>query len=200
MLTAGSLANDDTLGTASLSSDATATSSVGAYSLTPRALTFAAGDADNYAISYVDGTLTVTPASLTIRANNDAKMYDGQPYSGGNGVTYSGFVNGEDASVLKGTLVYGGSAQGAVEVGGYTITASGLSADNYVVSYVDGELTIVPAQANRERDYNLPASPMFAEIDAAEVAEAPELIQESTVHGTCDYRLIDGGSIQSGDC
>ncbi|TDN49523.1 MBG domain-containing protein, partial [Azoarcus indigens] len=97
---------------------------------------------NNYAIGYVDGTLAVHKAALTVTANDAAKTYDGQAWSGGNGVSYSGFVNGEDASVLSGTLSYGGSGQGAVNAGGYAISASGLASGNYFISYVDGVLTV----------------------------------------------------------
>ncbi len=99
----------------------------------------------NYSISYVDGTLTVDPADLTITANDDSKVYDAAAYSGGNGVMYSGFVNGENDSVLSGTLAYGGDSQGATNVGSYTIEASGLTSGNYNITYVDGNLDITPA-------------------------------------------------------
>ena len=104
-------------------------------------------DASNYVLSVVTDSTTasITPASLTVTARDDSKSYDGQAYGGGNGVRYSGFVAGEDASVLSGTLVYGGSSQGATNVGSYSITASGLSGQNYTIHYVDGILTIQPS-------------------------------------------------------
>ena len=96
----------------------------------------------NYAISYVDGALAVGKAALTVTANDAGKTYDGQAYAGGNGVAYQGFVNGETASVLGGSLVYGGSSQGAINAGSYGIAASGLSSGNYTISYVDGALDV----------------------------------------------------------
>ena len=96
----------------------------------------------NYAISYVNGGLTIDKAALTVTARNASKTYDGQAWSGGNGVTYSGFVNGETASVMGGILSYGGTAQGALHAGRYALSASGLSSGNYSITYVDGELTI----------------------------------------------------------
>ncbi len=109
----------------------------GSYTLTAAGLT-----SGNYAITYVDGALTVDQAALTITANNDSKTYDGAAYTGGNGVGYSGFVAGEDSSVLGGTLAYGGTAQGAVNAGNYTLTASGLTADNYNIVFHNGTLTV----------------------------------------------------------
>jgi len=96
----------------------------------------------NYSISLIGNTLTITPASLTVTASDASKTYDGLSWSGGNGVSYSGFVNGENESVLGGTLSYGGNSQGAVDAGSYAIGASGLASGNYTISYVDGVLTV----------------------------------------------------------
>ncbi|MEI6734729.1 MAG: YDG domain-containing protein, partial [Comamonadaceae bacterium] len=84
----------------------------------------------------------VNPAPLTISANNDTKVYDRIAYSGGKGVSYSGFVNNESATVLAGTLSYSGVSQGAVGFGNYAITPGGLTSGNYSISYVDGTLVI----------------------------------------------------------
>ncbi|MEI2302436.1 two-partner secretion domain-containing protein [Ensifer sp. MJa1] len=117
-------------------------SNAGGYTLTPAGLYSGQG---GYDISYVAGALSITPAVLTVTANGDSRSYSGVGYSGGNGASYSGFMNGEDASVLSGSLVYGGSAQGAKNAGSYTISASGLTSSNYTISYVDGGLAITPA-------------------------------------------------------
>ncbi len=86
----------------------------------------------------------IIPASLDIVANDSIVDYSGNPYSGGNGVTSVGFVNGETVAVLDGMLTYAGSSQGAVNSGQYIITPSGLTGDNYAITYVDGILTIQP--------------------------------------------------------
>jgi len=112
----------------------------GSYAIAPSGLT-----SSNYAISYANGALTVNPAALTITAANASKTYDGTAYAGGNGVTYSGFVNGETSAVLGGSLSYGGSSQGAVNAGSYAIAPSGLTSSNYAIAYADGVLTISPA-------------------------------------------------------
>ncbi|SFW88271.1 MBG domain-containing protein [Chitinophaga sancti] len=113
---------------------------VGSYTITPSGLL-----SQNYSLSYVDGTLSISKASLTVTANNDAKVYDANLYAGGNGVTYTGFVNNETASVLSGSVVYGGSSQGAMNASTYTISPSGLIAANYSITYSDGTLTITKA-------------------------------------------------------
>ena len=97
----------------------------------------------NYTIAYVNGGLTIGKAALTVTASNALATYNGAAWTGGNGVTYAGFVNGEGAGVLGGTLVYGGSAQGAVNAGSYALTAAGLTSGNYALSYTPGTLKIV---------------------------------------------------------
>ena len=114
------------------------TVSVSGYSLS-------GADAGNYTLIEPTGlTANVAARSLTITANGATKAYDGIAYSGGNGVTYSGFVAGESAGSLSGILSYGGTSQGAINVGSYTIIPGGLSSSNYSISFVNGILTVTP--------------------------------------------------------
>jgi hypothetical protein len=87
-------------------------------------------------------TVTIAKAPLTVTANAAIKTYDNVAYSGGNGVSYSAFVNGETSAVLSGTVAYGGTAQGAVNTGTYSITPSGLTSGNYDITYVAGTLLV----------------------------------------------------------
>lgn len=86
--------------------------------------------------------------ALTVTANNATTTYSGAAYSGGNGVSYSTAPNAN----LLGTASYGGSSQGAVNLGNYVITPSGLYANQkgYDISYVSGTLSIVPASTNAD--------------------------------------------------
>ncbi len=87
-------------------------------------------------------TANITPAALTVTASDASKVYDGNVWSGGNGVTYAGFVGGENSSVLGGSIAYGGTSQGAFNAGSYGILASGLNSSNYAIDYVGGALTV----------------------------------------------------------
>jgi len=111
-------------------------------------LAISGSGASNYILSNNTATAAIgaiTPASLTITANNASIVYDARAYSGGNGVTYNGFVDGQTAAVLGGTLTYGGNSQGALNVGSYTLTPGGLASNNYAITYDSGTLTITPA-------------------------------------------------------
>lgn len=142
------LQNSETIGAVNLASTgsvATANVSASPYAITASAASGGTFLASNYSISYTDGALTVNPASLSITANNASKTYDGLAYTGGNGVTYTGFVNGETNAVLGGTLSYTGSSQSAINAGLYAITPTGLTSTNYSISYTNGTLTVNPA-------------------------------------------------------
>jgi len=93
---------------------------------------------DGYTAPLIRSLLT----SLTVTTNHVTKTYDGLAFTGNNGVRYSGFVNGDNASVLGGALSFGGTSQGALNAGTYTLTASGLYSTLYDISYVDGALTV----------------------------------------------------------
>ena len=128
-------------GVLSYGGDSQGAVNAGTYIITPGGLS-----SNNYIISYVNGSLTVNKAPLTIKANNDVKTYNDLAYVRGNGVTYHGLVPGEEASVLTGTLSYSGNSQGAINAGTYTITPGGLSSANYNITFVNGALTINPAE------------------------------------------------------
>lgn len=147
------LQNGETIASISLASSGAASSaSVGSspYAIIPSAATGGSFSAANYTLSYVNGALTVHPAALSVTANAASKIYDGIAYRGGNGVVYSGFVNGESNAALGGTLAYGGTSQGAINAGSYAITPGGLTSGNYTITYRDGVLTVnlvTPTQA-----------------------------------------------------
>jgi hypothetical protein len=146
--TSTGLLNGETIGSVTeTSAGAAANAGVagGPYTITAGNATGGTFNAGNYNITYAGGSLTVNPAPLTITANSYAKTYDGLAYSGGNGVWYSGYVNGESSNVLGGALTWSGSAQGAVAAGTYVLAPGGLVSSNYAIRYVDGALLINPA-------------------------------------------------------
>ena len=124
-------------------SKAATTTAVGSYT---SAITASGQTSTNYTITYVAGSLAVTPAALTITASGVSRVYGASDPT--LGVTYSGFVNGETSSVLGGTLsVVDSKAATTTAVGSYTsvITASGQTSTNYTITYVAGNLTVTPA-------------------------------------------------------
>ncbi|WP_159456159.1 MBG domain-containing protein [Chitinophaga eiseniae] len=93
----------------------------------------------------VNRTFNVAKATLTVTAKNDTRTYNGAAYTGGNEADYTGFVNGDNAGRLTGTLTYSGTSQGAVNAGKYIITPGGLNSNDYTFIYNNGSLIIQKA-------------------------------------------------------
>ena len=122
-------------GTPFVSCSATATSPAGTYPIT-----ISKGSVTNYNDIYVNGTLTINKAPLTITAKNYIiKQGESLPTFEAN---YSGFKNSETSSVLTTQPSFNCSATSVSEPGTYDIIVSGAAAQNYSMSYVKGTLTI----------------------------------------------------------
>ncbi len=111
----------------------------------PYAITASGAIDTDYSISYVDGALTVTPAALTITADNQTKLYGAAVPT--LTASYAGFVNGDTATSLATQPTLSTTATAASHVAGspYTITASGAVDTDYSISYVDGALSVTAA-------------------------------------------------------
>ena len=83
--------------------------------------------------------LTVTARSYTITQGNPLPTFE---------CTYSGFKNGETASVLTTLPTISCSATSSSALGTYDIIVSGGSATNYAFTYVNGTLTIEAVAVN----------------------------------------------------
>ena len=115
---------------------ATISSAVGTYPIT------ASGAASpNYAVTFVDGTLAVTPVTLTITANDQSRVVD--TLNPAFTASYLGFVLGETPAVLLTPVNLATTALPSSPLGSYPIIASGATALNYVIVFVNGTLTVV---------------------------------------------------------
>jgi MBG domain (YGX type)/Domain of unknown function (DUF4347)/Putative Ig domain len=146
--TTSGLKNGDTIGSVTLSSaGAAATAGVGSYAITASGATSGTFNANNYTITYVNGSLTVNPAQLTITASSQTKTYGSALSFAGTEFTTSGLQNGDTIGSV--TLSSAGTAA-TVGVGSYAITASGatggtFNANNYTIAYNSGTLKVNPA-------------------------------------------------------
>jgi len=116
----------------------TSSSPAGTYPITAGAGTLSA---QNYAFAFVGGTLTVSPASLTITAAGKQITYGGALPS----FTWSAnFVGGDTASSLTTAPTCAPTNAGPYTVASspYTIHCSGAVDSNYAITYADGQLTV----------------------------------------------------------
>ncbi len=136
------LQNGDNI-TATYSTNATPTSPVGIYTITPQTpLVDPNGKLPNYVVTVNNGTLAVNPAPLTVTANNASRPYgEANPVFTG---TITGLVNGDNI-----TATYSTSATPSSPVGSYPITPAvvdpGGRLGNYTVTLNNGTLTITQA-------------------------------------------------------
>ena len=87
-------------------------------------------------------TFEIAKAPLTVTALDAAAVYGdaAPPFE----VSFDGFVAAEGAGALAGELAFACAYDAGDPVGSYAITASGLSSDNYAISYKPGMLAISP--------------------------------------------------------
>ncbi len=111
--------------------------------LTPAGVVNDGNSGNNYMVTFATGAGSITAAPLTVTADNKTKVYGAANPS--LTASCSGFVNGENASVLTGSPELSTTADGSSPAGDYPITISvgTLAAANYAFSFVNGSLTVI---------------------------------------------------------
>jgi hypothetical protein len=123
-------------GTPEITCEATATSPVGTYPIVIKK-----GSVTNYNDSYVNGTLTITKAPLTVKVEDVTReQYQENPEFV---IIYSGWKVGDDESVLTKKPTARTAATKDSPVGEYEIVVSGGEAQNYELKYENGTLTVI---------------------------------------------------------
>ena len=144
--TTAGLVNGDSIASVALSSAGTpATASVAgsAYAIIPTSASGGTYVPSNYVTTYVNGVMTVTPAPLTVTANNVTKAFGETPVL--TGFTTIGLANGEIVGSVTETSP--GTVATAAAPGPYAITPSSATGGtftpvNYTIAYVNGALTV----------------------------------------------------------
>ena len=158
---------------------------------------------DKYEISYIPGTLTVTKAPLSISAGNYTKKQgDAMPVLK---ASYVGFKNGENESVLTKQPVFFCEANEASAPADYAVTISGADAENYEISYEQGRLTVVEADAVvvRAKSYSRQygdENPVFEfETEGAALDGTPEIVCSAVANSPVGSYTIEvkQGSIKN---
>ena len=139
--------NNETLDTSgisgnpSMTSSATATSPVSNYTISTGLGTLTS---QNYTFQFANGTLSVTPATLMVAADNKNRMF-GDPNPTFT-VSYAGFQNGETLAIsgANGTPSITCSATASSSAGNYVISTGlgTLAAENYNFIFLNGTLMV----------------------------------------------------------
>lgn len=149
-------------GSPNVNTPATASSPSGDYAITP---TLGTLSANNYDFIFAAGVLTVDKAPLTVTVNNATKTYG--TLNPSFTATLSGFVNGDQPSVVTGSPGYSTTAGPASPIGVYLVAPvlNDLTALNYSFVGANGTLAVEPAPltvtaSNAGRTYGA-ANPSF---------------------------------------
>ena len=158
---------------------------------------------DKYEISYIPGTLTITKAPLSISAGNYTKKQgDAMPVFK---ASYAGFKNGEDESVQTKQPVFSCVANEASAPAEYAVTISGAEAENYDISYEQGRLTVVEADAvvvrakSYSRQYGDENPVLEFETEGAALDGTPEIVCSAVANSPVGSYTIEvkQGSIKN---
>ena len=137
-------------GTPEITCEATATSPVGTYPIVIKK-----GTVTNYNDTYVNGTLTITKAPLTVKVEDATReQYLDNPEFV---ITYTGWKVDDDESVLTKKPTATTTATKDSPVGTYAIVVSGGEARNYELNYQNGVLTIIESTGIGEITVTSPA-------------------------------------------
>ncbi len=153
--------------------------------------------------STVQAAAAITPAALTVRANNAARFLPQADAAGFAGASYTGFVNGEGVSVLDttGLAVARSNANSNTAVGSYaaTLQPSGIAAvnGNYNVSYLAGDFSILGAGLLLTMNS---ASTTYGSAPAFSVASAQYMNSNNVIATLASSAItVDGGMVSVND-
>jgi hypothetical protein len=139
---------DDLVDTYTTSADPT--TGVGSYAINPHVTAGPGADLGNYDVNLVDGSLTITKAPLTVKADDQTKVYgDANPALTG---TVTGTKNSDNLIDSYATTASGSSSVGSYTISAHIAAGAGASLANYDVNLVDGSLTITKAPLTVKAD------------------------------------------------
>ena len=150
--------------------------------------------------SVTNGTLKVQKAKLNVGIDTtslhivfgeDANLV----------ANYRGFVNGDDASALQGTLAFACDYLTQKHAGSFAISMSGLSADNYTISYDNPSLYVEKAAVRLEgladqttvygQAFTPASTGCHVTYDDTLNQYAKDKTSEIVISVTCDYKQGD---------
>lgn len=155
---------------------------------------------DLSADSVTNGTLKVQKAKLNVGIDtNSLHIVFGEDAN--LVANYRGFVNGDDASALQGTLAFACDYLTQKHAGSFAISMSGLSADNYTISYDNPYLYVEKAAvrleglADQSTVYGHAFTPSstgcHVTYDDTLNQYAKDKTSEIVISVTCDYKQGD---------
>ena len=136
-------------GAPAITCSATETSAPGTYTIS-----VSAGTVTDPNATFNDGTLTITPAPLTIRAKSYT-IKQGDPLPSSFEIEYEGFKNNEtEANLITQPNTPNCTVTDSNTPGSFDISVEGATSSNYDITFENGKLNIRPSQAETIVDNN----------------------------------------------
>ena len=135
--------------------------------------------------------IVITKKDLTVTANDNEIIYGSEPAN--KGVTYEGLAGSDTEADLAGEIKYiylsedGTAYKAGSPKGEYTIAVSGLSSDDYEITYVNGKLT-VNSQGESETDIIYENQTKGVSVEQSEVELADIVLTDE------EKQLIEDGA------
>lgn len=148
-------------------------------------ITATAAANDKYLETTATFKLTIKKATLTVTAN-DAEIYYGEEGKN-NGFAATGFVLDETEAVIKGTPVYEINYNNLDKAGEYEIVLSGLTADNYDITFKPGKLLVKKAEV-----YNIEFSNVSQRKGKISEVTTSVTPKDDTAKIKIEYQFTDG--------
>ena len=137
----------------------------------------------------VSQPFSIWKVPLTIAAKDKTITYGDAPAN--DGVVYTGFVGGESASVLGGALAWEYDYERYGDVGTYCMAPSGLTSDNYEISFTAGTLTVVQKEAGLRWNETLLT---YTGDEQAPTAEVTGAVNSDVLEATVTGAQTDAGT------
>ena len=147
------------------STSATESSNVGTYEIK-----ISGASSENYSISYVNGTLTITPRTLIASVGNYERLYNEE--NPAFEIVYDGFMGNDDVNTLSTKPVTKTAATKTSDVGTYKIDVTGGIAENYSFNYISGTLTVYKAEQTISWEQDLSELKVGDQVELKAVASS----------------------------
>ncbi len=141
-------------------------------------------------------TINVAKAALTVTADNKSKFF-GDPLPAFT-ASYSGFVFGDTATtpgVIRGALVFSTTATAASPVGTYPVTPGGISASNYTITFVPGQLTVL--SRGTTLSITPPPNVQYSDTVTLQATVGSVALPGQTLTGSVEF-FVNGTSVGTG--
>ncbi|MDX6557826.1 MAG: hypothetical protein QOF72_875, partial [Blastocatellia bacterium] len=148
-----------------------------------------AGD-DTYDSATASQTITIAKKSLSVTADGKTRLF-GAPDPTFT-ASYFGFVNGDTAASLGGSLSFTTNALATSNVGSYSIAPAGLSSNNYSFAYLAGTLTIDQASTSTASSNYTLTVPGPVNLLAQVIADSPST--QAVNGGTVTFTIRQGAT------